>query len=92
MKPTSNAPYMSRGESGSESSSSSSEGSDTDQSEKPDSELIITSPAVCSDAKDNLVSPSQHKSSMANQMAGQSVVPKSTLAVKKRKRMMRKKK
>ena len=65
MKPTSNPPIMSSGESGSDASSSSSDGSDNERS--TNRELVIPSPVELSDSEDDGVSPSQHKLAMKKQ-------------------------
>ncbi len=76
VKPTSNAPSMSSGKSGTESSSSSSEDSDNDWSENSD--FVIASPNILTDSEDNGCSPSQHILEMKKQMADHDVVPNST--------------
>ncbi len=68
MKPTSNAPFMSRSESG----------SDDDRS--ANRELVVPSPVELSDSDDDGFSLSQHELAMKKQMAKHDTAPNSTSA------------
>ncbi len=73
VKPTSNAPFMSSSESGSDASSFSSDDSDNERSTNRD--FVVPSPVELSDSADDDVSPSQHKLAMKKQLADHHVVP-----------------
>jgi hypothetical protein len=76
VKPILNPPSMSSSKSDSGLSSSSSDGYKTDQSKKP--EIDILSPVESNDTKDNGVSMSQRELAMAKEMANNSIIANST--------------